>query len=131
MRSARGYLHRSRQPSTRGAPGDSLHPQPAGRDSPAAATEPASSRRGAGRPQKHRWRSGYPDEGSVNVGMMPHASETTWAGGSDADRLTEAGAAERFARLHGDDVRFDHRRRRWLKWEGHRWAPDADAGVTR
>jgi len=28
--------------------------------------------------------------------------------------LTEAGAAERFARLHGEQVRFDHRRNRWL-----------------
>jgi putative DNA primase/helicase len=47
------------------------------------------------------------------------------------DRLTEAGAAERFARLHGADVRFDHRRSRWLLWEGHRWVPDADAAVIR
>lgn len=49
----------------------------------------------------------------------------------DRDRLTEAGAAERFARLHGDDVRFDHRRDRWLLWQGHRWLPDADAAMTR
>ena len=47
------------------------------------------------------------------------------------DRLTEAGAAERFNRLHGDDVRYDHRRGRWLVWQGHRWVPDADAAVTR
>jgi putative DNA primase/helicase len=45
--------------------------------------------------------------------------------------LTEAGAAERFAELHGTDVRFDHRRQRWLMWAGHRWMPDADAAVTR
>jgi phage/plasmid-associated DNA primase len=47
------------------------------------------------------------------------------------DRLTEAGAAERFARLHGEDVRFDHRRQRWLLWAGHRWTPDSDAAITR
>ena len=47
------------------------------------------------------------------------------------DRLTEAGAAERFARLHGDRVRFDHRRSLWLMWRSHRWEPDADAAVTR
>ena len=47
------------------------------------------------------------------------------------DRLTEAGAAERFARRHGDELRFDHRRARWLCWDQHRWAPDADAAVTR
>lgn len=60
-----------------------------------------------------------------------HARDVTWGAAADADRLTEAGAAERFARLHGDDVRFDHRRERWLMWDGHRWTPDADAAVTR
>jgi putative DNA primase/helicase len=50
---------------------------------------------------------------------------------STDDILTEAGAAERFARLHGDAVRFDHRRQRWLLWRGHRWLPDADAAVLR
>jgi putative DNA primase/helicase len=47
------------------------------------------------------------------------------------DRLTEAGAAERFARLHGDDVRFDHRRGQWLVWDVHRWRRDVDAAITR
>ena len=47
------------------------------------------------------------------------------------DPLTEAGAAERFAHLHGDDVRFDHRRDRWLLWQDHRWAPDTDGAMTR
>ena len=47
------------------------------------------------------------------------------------DPLTEAGAAERFAHLHGDDVRFDHRRDRWLLWQGHRWTPDTDGAMTR
>ena len=47
------------------------------------------------------------------------------------DRPTEAVAAERFARLHGSDVRYDHRRGRWLLWQGHRWAPDIDGAVTR
>lgn len=65
-----------------------------------------------------------------------HADITSsWAditGRPPADEpLTEAGAAERFARLHGDDVRYDHRRSRWLVWAGHRWVPDADAAVTR
>ena len=47
------------------------------------------------------------------------------------DRLTEAGAAERFARIHGADVRYDWRRLRWLLWQGHRWMPDDDSAVTR
>lgn len=48
-----------------------------------------------------------------------------------SDPLTEAGAAERFARLHGDAVRFDHARQRWLLWREHRWMPDADAAIQR
>jgi putative DNA primase/helicase len=47
------------------------------------------------------------------------------------EQLTEAGAAERFARLHGDDLRYDHARQRWLLWDAHRWRPDTDGAVTR
>jgi putative DNA primase/helicase len=47
------------------------------------------------------------------------------------DTLTEAGAAERFARLHGGQVRYDHHQQRWLLWDLHRWQPDANAGVIR
>src|SRR5262249_47884711 len=47
------------------------------------------------------------------------------------DKLTEAGAAERFVRIHGDDLRFVHPRNYWLEWRGHRWARDLDAGVHR
>lgn len=47
------------------------------------------------------------------------------------DRLTEAGAAERFARRHGDDVRYDHRRERWMLWDRHHWATDRDSAITR
>jgi putative DNA primase/helicase len=46
-------------------------------------------------------------------------------------RLTDAGNAEYFAARYGSDVRFDHRRARWLLWRGHRWQPDADAEVRR
>jgi putative DNA primase/helicase len=47
------------------------------------------------------------------------------------DVLTEAGAAERFARRHGNDVRFDYRRERWLLWRGHRFEPDTAAAIYR
>jgi hypothetical protein len=47
------------------------------------------------------------------------------------DPLTDAGAAERFARRHGDQLRFDHRRQSWLLWAGHHWTPDAAAAVSR
>jgi len=49
----------------------------------------------------------------------------------ERDHLTELGAAERFTRLHGHRMRYDHRRERWLLWEGHRWRPDADTAVAR
>ncbi len=62
--------------------------------------------------------------------MTPAAAEV-FGPGIITEPLTEAGAAERFARRHGDDLRYDHRRQRWLVWHGHRWAPDTDAAVTR
>ena len=49
----------------------------------------------------------------------------------EPSRLTDAGNAEDFATLYGSEVRFDHRRARWLLWRGHRWQPDADAEVRR
>lgn len=44
---------------------------------------------------------------------------------------TDAGNAEFLAHLYRDQVRFDHRRRRWLVWRGHRWEPDRDGYVAR
>jgi putative DNA primase/helicase len=44
---------------------------------------------------------------------------------------TDAGAAKLFADLAGDYVRYDHARKRWLVWEGHRWQPDADSNINR
>ena len=45
--------------------------------------------------------------------------------------LTDSGNGEFFATHHGADLRFDHRRGRWLLWRGHRWQPDADGEVRR
>ena len=45
--------------------------------------------------------------------------------------LTDLGNAEYFAHRYGSHVRFDHRRRRWLHWNAHRWIPDADARIVR
>lgn len=44
---------------------------------------------------------------------------------------TDAGNAELFAHLYGDRLRYDHRRKRWLLWDSHRWKPDPDAEVHR
>ena len=45
--------------------------------------------------------------------------------------LTDTGNAELYAHRHGDRVRFDHRRGRWLLWDGIRWAPDPDGALVR
>ncbi len=45
--------------------------------------------------------------------------------------LTDTGNAEYLARLFGHRIRYDHRRRRWLQWEGHRWEPDRDGHISR
>src|SRR5262245_11369337 len=42
---------------------------------------------------------------------------------------TDAGNGELFVSLYGNQVRYDHRRGRWLLWSGHFWAPDCDAGI--
>lgn len=45
--------------------------------------------------------------------------------------LTDSGNAEYFAARHRRDVRYDHRRARWLLWRQHRWQLDADAEIRR
>jgi putative DNA primase/helicase len=45
--------------------------------------------------------------------------------------LTDAGNAELFVELYGDDVRFDHGRGCWYVWDKHRWRPDLDGDVFR
>lgn len=44
---------------------------------------------------------------------------------------TDLGNGEWFAHVHGDGVRFDHRRDRWLLWNNNRWQPDTDGAVIR
>jgi len=42
---------------------------------------------------------------------------------------TDAGNGELFTHLYGEQVRYDHRRRRWLLWRDHWWQADAEAEV--
>lgn len=44
---------------------------------------------------------------------------------------TDAGNAECIEALHGDNVRYDHTRRKWLVWDGARWAIDQTAQIHR
>lgn len=57
------------------------------------------------------------------------ASFTAWLAALPGEalevyRLTDAGNAARFAFQHGDDVRYIHKRKAWLVWDGRRWTRD-------
>ena len=45
--------------------------------------------------------------------------------------LSDSGNAEAFARMFGDRVRYDHRRRKWLLWIPPRWHCDVDGEIDR
>src|SRR3989344_1741920 len=46
-------------------------------------------------------------------------------------KLTDTTNAERVIEMYGDQIRFDHKRKRWLIWQGHRWQPDTDQTINR
>jgi len=46
-------------------------------------------------------------------------------------RRTDTGNAELLASLFGPDLRYDHKRRRWLLWKENYWAPDQDGAIAR
>lgn len=46
-------------------------------------------------------------------------------------RTTDTGNAGMIGEIYGDNLRYDHRRRRWLIWNEHHWQPDRDGEVTR
>lgn len=53
------------------------------------------------------------------------------ASAAPAFNRTDAGNGEYFARLYGDRLRYDHRRGRWLVWDGHWWREDDTRSVRR
>lgn len=44
---------------------------------------------------------------------------------------TDVTNAERICELFGDNLRYDHKRQRWLVWDGNIWRPDVDGEVNR
>ena len=65
--------------------------------------------------------------------IMTDEERAVWAEAIPDDGMlnrTDAGNGEHFARLYGDRVRYDHRRKRWLVWAGHWWRDD-DRGEVR
>ncbi len=66
----------------------------------------------------------------------PAAEKRSTAGGGEElsggnRRLTDVGNCERFAEQHGEDVRYCHKWRKWLVWDGRRWAIDESGSVMR
>jgi putative DNA primase/helicase len=45
--------------------------------------------------------------------------------------IRQSQAAWHFAKLRGNQVRYDHGRKRWLVWSRHYWRPDEDGLVNR
>jgi putative DNA primase/helicase len=45
--------------------------------------------------------------------------------------LTDHGNAERLQNLYGESLRYCHKWKKWLVWDGRRWKNDATAGVMR
>lgn len=45
--------------------------------------------------------------------------------------FTDSENAEYFTEMYADKLRHDHRRTRWLEWEGHYWHTDNDGQITR
>lgn len=89
-----------------------------------------------------RWQGEDWGEHGPLKGMTPHARAaliTSMRTGQPArpvdpavsESMTDASHAERFAFAFGSELRFDHRRDRWLVYEAQRWKPDIDGGVYR
>lgn len=45
--------------------------------------------------------------------------------------LTDTGNAELLVNLYGDKLRYDHKRTRWLIWNGNIWQPDTTGAIYR
>jgi putative DNA primase/helicase len=55
-----------------------------------------------------------------------------WPGASaDAFPFTDLGNAERLKARHGDDLRYVHKWRDWIIWDGQRWAVDSSGEIDR
>lgn len=63
--------------------------------------------------------------------MTTGAPERTVAISKTGFVRSDAGNGEWFTRLYGDRLRYDHRRGRWLIWDGHWWRDDELRAVRR
>ena len=71
-------------------------------------------------------------QSSANAGTSPRAAEEFPDGRTDASpHLTDLGNAQRFARLHGDRVRYVGEWGTPIVWDERRWAKDRTGEVER
>lgn len=92
--------------------------------------------------QQHGWARPNPRLEIIHDSVKPSVNGHGPAAEPDGDvtdaetilkhsNMTDAGNAESFEALHGENVRYCHTRRKWLIWDGARWAIDATAHVNR
>lgn len=62
---------------------------------------------------------------AVKVEITPEVQEFIL----NANR-TDAGNAEIFEALYGQDVRYNHTRKNWVVWQGTRWEPDTRGAIN-
>ena len=63
--------------------------------------------------------------------MRPATPEPEGGPFTPARHNTDAGNAQRLVDAHGEDLRYCHPWRRWLAWDGQRWATDETGAVMR
>ena len=59
------------------------------------------------------------------------STESSTEGVLTSARCTDVGNAQRFIAQHGTKVRYCHTWRKWLEWDGTRWAIDETGAITR
>jgi len=71
------------------------------------------------------------EELGIDATARPGVSSNARRGPNDGpaadvdSTLTDCGNADRFVTRHGNHFRYVHEWKRWLRWDGQRWAPDA------
>lgn len=63
----------------------------------------------------------------------PETGEVLYAESTDyllSAHRSDTGNAECLAQLFGDDLRYCHTRKKWLTWDGSRWALDEGSAIT-
>jgi putative DNA primase/helicase len=66
-----------------------------------------------------------------NPAVVPETPNVTAPEESPKFPITDTGNAELMVSLFGDRLRYDHKRSRWLIWNGNIWKPDTDGEVVR